>query len=233
MVIQTRNLTYQVWQVYMVCHKLHFLFPPFCLSSDVMSPLRPLRLALAVALVAAAAVQGEGDVTTPATPPSADLADTDGADGDGWPASAAEPALPPSDRPPQSYFERLPLEGRPFGQLDGFSARQGPPLRTCHRPAVCQPLRHGHGYGATCLGTPLRFASTSLNLTDFSSQESLKVCSGSRKYERIGDSACERLCLCLKALSGHCRPILHQYGVKRTTMIQGSANCYVVLVWRA
>ncbi|XP_043214390.1 smoothened homolog [Amphibalanus amphitrite] len=134
-----------------------------------------LRVTLAVALTAAVAVHGDSDVTVPVTPPTSEVSEEPG-DGGEWPPAGTEPALPPSGQPPQSYFERLPLEGRPFGQLDGFSPRQGPPLRTCHRPAVCQPLRHGagHGYGATCLGTALRFASTSLNLTDFSSQESLK-----------------------------------------------------------
>ena len=144
-----------------------------------------LRAALVVALSAASAVPGESNVTqlvtapTSATSPPSPAPSAEASDG---PAAlqppAAEPPPPrPGDRPPQSYFERLPAEGRPFGQLEGFSPRQGPPLRTCHRPAACQPLRYGagHGYGGTCLGTALRFASTSLSLTGFSSQESLKV----------------------------------------------------------
>ena len=144
-----------------------------------MPPPLLLRVALAVALSAASAVPGESNVTrlvtaptSPTSPPSpAPSAEA----GDG--PAALQPPPRPGDRPPQSYFERLPAEGRPFGQLEGFSPRQGPPLRTCHRPAACQPLRYGaeRGYGGACLGTALRFASTSLSLTGFSSQESLKV----------------------------------------------------------
>ena len=138
-----------------------------------------LKVALVVAVSVACAVTGESNITQsvatsssttplPSPLPPAEV---------GGSSPVTKPAQRPGGRPPQSYFERLPLESRPFGQLEGFSPRQGPPLRTCHRPAVCQPLRYGagHSYGSACLGTALRFASTSLNLTGFSSQESLKV----------------------------------------------------------
>ena len=156
-----------------------------------MSPPSLLKVTLVVVLSAATAVTGESDVIQPATTspsttpslPSSEAGESSSGPGPGTdrPPVAAEPASRSDGRPPQSFFERLPLEGRPFGQLEGFSPRQGPPLRTCHRPAVCQPLRYGaghSGYGSACLGTALRFASTSLNLTGFSSQESLKVLLG-------------------------------------------------------
>lgn len=92
------------------------------------------------------------------------------------PASGdGEPPVSGDGEPPERpvLFERPLVDGeRGFsrGRTEGFSPRQGPPLRTCHRPAQCRPLRR-----AECFGTSLGYTSTSLNLTGLTSQQSVKV----------------------------------------------------------
>ncbi|XP_037079149.1 smoothened homolog [Pollicipes pollicipes] len=126
---------------------------------------RGLWLLLLLSSLAATAtgVSGQADQLTPTVAARAE------GSGDA-PADERPPVPLPDARPPPPFIERLPAEGAQFGALDDFSSRQGRPLRTCHRPAVCQPLRRG-----ACFGTALRHTATSLNLTvGIRSQESVK-----------------------------------------------------------